>query len=188
MSTKFYIKDNNGNYASFDGNTRYTLLEGKTAYEFLKTEDGKRRCFHIEIDESGDKLGIETDTEIEKKYEAGERHARYLREIEAECNINVVSANKLVSVADENDIEMIEIFKNEETDMEGNAMHNVELHLLQKALRKLTPEEYDLIYQLYLAKNPLTVRELGKTYGVHFVTISKRHKAILKKLKKFFNY
>ena len=70
MSTKFYIKDENGNILSMDGKTRYTLLEGKAAYDFLKTEDGKRRCFHVEIDENGDKLGIEANPEIEKQYEA----------------------------------------------------------------------------------------------------------------------
>ena len=106
MSTKFYIKNDNGNILSMDGKTRYTLLEGKAAYDFLKTEDGKRRCFHVEIDENGDKLGIETTPEFIKKYEADERHARYLRQIEVECNITVVSANMLVSVAGEDDIEM----------------------------------------------------------------------------------
>ena len=40
MSTKFYIKDNNGIYLSTDGKIRYTLLEGKALYDFLKTENG----------------------------------------------------------------------------------------------------------------------------------------------------
>ena len=186
MSTKFYIKDENGNILSMDGKTRYTLLEGKEAYDFLKTEDGKRRCFHVEIDENGDKLGIEANPEIEKQYEADERHARYLRQIEVECNITVLSANMLVSVAGEDDIEMVETFADQETDVEIRAMQSMDLQTLRKALSNLTPAEYDLIYHLYLAKKPLTVRELGKKYGVHFVTISKRQKAILEKLKKYF--
>ena len=33
MSTKFYIKNDNGNILSMDGKTRYTLLEGKAAYD-----------------------------------------------------------------------------------------------------------------------------------------------------------
>ena len=51
MSTKFYIKDNNGIYLSTDGKIRYTLLEGKALYDFLKTENGRSRCFHVDIDE-----------------------------------------------------------------------------------------------------------------------------------------
>ena len=148
MSTKFYIKDENGNILSMDGKTRYTLLEGKAAYDFLKTEDGKRRCFHVEIDENGDKLGIEANPEIEKQYEADERHARYLRQIEVECNITVVSANMLVSVAGEDDIEMVETFADQETDVESSAMHNADIKTLHEALKFLTPKEYAIIYHL----------------------------------------
>ena len=147
MSTKFYIKNDNGNILSMDGKTRYTLLEGKAAYDFLKTEDGKRRCFHVEIDENGDKLGIEANPEIEKQYEADERHARYLRQIEVECNITVVSANMLVSVAGEDDIEMVETFADQETDIECGAMRNMDLQSLRKALSKLSKEELASLHE-----------------------------------------
>ena len=185
MSTKFYIKDENGNILSMDGKTRYTLLEGKAAYDFLKTEDGKRRCFHVEIDENGDKLGIEANPEIEKQYEADERHARYLRQIEVECNITVVSANMLVSVAGEDDIEMVETFADQETDVACGAMRNMDLQSLRKALSKLSKEEYDLIYQLFLAEEPLTERQYGSVKGLPQKTVNCRKQAILGKLKNF---
>jgi DNA-directed RNA polymerase specialized sigma subunit len=185
VSTKFYIKNDNGNILSMDGKTRYTLLEGKAAYDFLKTEDGKRRCFHVEIDENGDKLGIEANPEIEKQYEADERHARYLRQIEVECNITVVSANMLVSVAGEDDIEMVETFADQETDVECGAMRNMDLQSLRKALSKLLKEEYDLIYQLFLAEEPLTERQYGAVKGIPQKTVNCRKQAILGKLKKF---
>ena len=186
MSTKFYIKDENGNILSMDGKTRYTLLEGKAAYDFLKTEDGKRRCFHVEIDENGDKLGIEANPEIEKQYEADERHARYLRQIEVECNITVVSANMLVSVAGEDDIEMVETFADQETDVESSAMHNADIKTLHEALKFLTPKEYAIIYHLYLAKKPLTEPQLAVKLGISQQAVSKRKKTILCKLKNYF--
>jgi len=185
VSTKFYIKDENGNILSMDGKTRYTLLEGKAAYDFLKTENGKRRCFHVEIDENGDKLGIEANPEIEKQYEADERHARYLRQIEVECNITVVSANMLVSVAGEDDIEMVETFADEESDVESNAMHNMDLQALHEALKNLTPKEYDLIYKLYLSPNPMTERQISAQAGIPQQTINCRRQAVLRKLRKF---
>ena len=40
MSTKFYIKDENGIFLSIDSKTKYTCLEGQALYDFLKTEDG----------------------------------------------------------------------------------------------------------------------------------------------------
>ena len=186
MSTKFYIKNDNGNILSMDGKTRYTLLEGKAAYDFLKTEDGKRRCFHVEIDENGDKLGIEANPEIEKQYEADERHARYLRQIEVECNITVVSANMLVSVAGEDDIEMVETFADPETDVESSAMHNADIKVLRRALNMLTPQEYDLIYHLYLAENTMTERQYAARKKMAPMTIHNRKTAILKKLEKNF--
>lgn len=64
MSTKFYIKDNNGIYLSTDGKIRYTLLEGKALYDFLKTENGRSRCFHVDIDENGNKIGIEAEPKM----------------------------------------------------------------------------------------------------------------------------
>ena len=39
MSTKFYIKDENGIYLSVDGKTRYSMLEGDELYLFLMSEE-----------------------------------------------------------------------------------------------------------------------------------------------------
>ena len=64
MSNKFYIKDNNGIYLSTDGKIRYTLLEGKALYDFLKTESGRSKCFHVDIDENGNKIGIEAEPKM----------------------------------------------------------------------------------------------------------------------------
>lgn len=63
MSTQFYIKDENGIFLSVDGKIKYTCLEGQKLYNFLKTKDGRKRCFHVEIDEDGNKIGIEGRTE-----------------------------------------------------------------------------------------------------------------------------
>ena len=186
MSTKFYIKDNNGNILSMDGKTRYTLLQGQAAYDFLKTEDGKRRCFHVEIDENGDKLGIEASPENEskvKEYEAEQRHARYLRDIEVECKITIVSANMLVSVAGEDDIEMIDTFADQDPDTEEHALRSLAIEALRSALEKLTPAEYDIMYQLFLTENPVSERQLAKQLGIPQKTLNCRKMAILKKLK-----
>ena len=66
MSTKFYIKDENGIFLSIDGKTKYTCLEGQALYDFLKTEDGGGRCFHVDVDEDGNKIGIEASPEFLK--------------------------------------------------------------------------------------------------------------------------
>lgn len=187
MSTKFYIKDDNGSILSVDGKTRYTLLEGKAAYDFLQTDNGRKRQFFVDVDENGDKLGVEVSHEKEdkvKEYEAEQRHARYLRDIEVECKITVVSANMLVSVAGEDDIEMLETFADQETDTEADALKELSLQALRSALGKLSPDEYDLVFHLFLSDTPMTERQYAMKTNKPYMTIHNRKVAILKKLEK----
>ena len=81
MSTKFYIKDNNGIYLSTDGKIRYTLLEGKALYDFLKTENGRSRCFHVDIDENSNKIGIETEPKMITACAAQRERDRYRHKV-----------------------------------------------------------------------------------------------------------
>ena len=188
MSAKFYIKNENGNILSTDGKAKYTLLEGETAYDFLKTEDGKHRCFYVYFDENGNKIGIEISAEMVTSCYEQREQIRYRAKVKEAFNITFISANMPEKIAGEDDIEMIETFVDDKADVEDSVLHNIDLQTLRDALSKLTSDEYDLIFHLYLAENPLTVRELAKKYNVHFVTISKRRKAILNKLKKFFDF
>lgn len=96
MSTKFYIKDENGIFLSIDGKTKYTCLEGQALYDFLKTEDGRGRCFHVDIDEDGNKIGIEASPEFLKAEESDKNHAAYLERQKAESGVEIISANIIV--------------------------------------------------------------------------------------------
>lgn len=186
MSTKFYIKDENGIYLSTDGMTKYTCLEGKALYEFLKTEDGKSRSFHVDIDDNGDKIGIEAEPQMLSACAEQRERDRYRSKVKAKLNITIISANTSVSIPGEDDIELIETIADEETDVEDDAMHNLDLETLQKALHALTREEYRIIYHLYLAKAPMSEKEIAEHLGISQQAISKRKKAILAKLRNFF--
>ena len=108
MSTKFYIKDENGIYLSTDGMTKYTCLEGKALYDFLKSEEGKSRSFHVDIDENGDKIGIEAEPKMITACSEQRERDRYRAKVKAKLNITIVSANTTVSIPGEDDIELIE--------------------------------------------------------------------------------
>lgn len=58
------------------------------------------------------------------------------------------------------------------------------LLILQEAMAELNRDEQELIYDLY-HKN-LTVREVAKQQSISHVTVVKRHKKVLDKLRKFF--
>ena len=59
------------------------------------------------------------------------------------------------------------------------------LLILQEALKELDKEEKEIITGLYYEN--LTTRETGKRIRKSHVTVGKKHKKILEKLKKYFN-
>lgn len=184
MSTKFYIKDENGSYLSIDGKTRYSCLEGMALYDFLKTEDGKRRSFHVDIDEDGNKIGIEASLEFLKKEESEKNHSAYLERQKAESGIEVISANIVVRDSESN-MELIETVADITMNVELKALKAIDLQNLRKALGQLSKDEYDLIFHLFLADEPMTERQYGAARGIPQKTVNCRKKVILGKLKKY---
>ncbi len=184
MSTKFYIKDENGIFLSIDGKTKYTCLESQALYDFLKTEDGRGRCFHVDIDEDGNKIGIEASPEFLKAEESDKNHAAYLERQKAESGVEIISANIIVRDS-ETEVELIETVADITVNVELEALKAIDLQNLRKALGQLSKAEYDLIYHLYLADEPLTERQYGAVRGIPQKTVNCRKKVILGKLKKF---
>ena len=74
----------------------------------------------------------------------------------------------------------------EDVDLEAEAMHDLDLEILKKALQALTKEEYRIIHCLYLSKSPMSEKEIAKHLGMTQQAVSKRKRAIFEKLKKFF--
>lgn len=186
MSTKFYIKDENGKYLSTDGQIKYTLLEGKELYAFLKSEAGRCRKFHVEPDESGNKIGIEIEPKMTTRSAEQHERDRYRNKVKAELNITIVSANTVISIPGEEDIELIQTIPDDDADVEESALHNIDLETLRGALKSLSTEEYKIIFSLYLAKFPLSERQLAAKMGIAQMTLNYRKQVALRKLKKFF--
>ena len=161
MSTKFYIKDNNGIYLSTDGKIRYTLLEGKALYDFLKTENGRSRCFHVDLDENGNKIGSEAEPKMITACAAQRERDRYRYKVMTKLNITIVSANTLVSVPGEDDLELLDTVADEDVDLEAEAMHDLDLETLKKALQTLTKEEYRIIHCLYILRRVEKVQHIS---------------------------
>ncbi len=186
MSAKFYIKDDNGIFLSTDGKTKYICLEGTALYDFLNSEEGKNRTFYVDIDENGDKIGIETEPKMVTACNEQRERDRYRNKVKAQLNITIISGNTMVSIPGEDEIELVETLVDEDADVEADVMHNIDLEIMRKALQTLTREEYHLIYHLYLSKNPVTERKYAEIRGLHYMTVHNRKTAILKKLKNFF--
>ncbi|MBQ3417306.1 MAG: hypothetical protein IJH32_05690, partial [Ruminococcus sp.] len=77
-----------------------------------------------------------------------------------------------------------ELIEDVAIDVESTAIHNIELEKLYQAVQSLSEDEQELLARLY-SKKPATIIDLSKEWNVHYSTISRRHKAILRKLKKY---
>lgn len=184
MSVQFYIKDENGIFLSIDGKVKYTCLEGQKLYNFLKTKDGRNRCFHVEIDEDGNKIGIEATPEFIKVEESEKNHASYLERQKAKFGLEIISANSNVR-NNETDVQLIETVADVTVDVESEVLKAIEKQNLHKALKQMSVDEYDLIYYLFLAEKPLTERQYGAARGLPQKTVNCRKQVILSKLKKY---
>ncbi len=184
MSVQFYIKDENGIFLSIDGKVKYTCLEGQKLYNFLKTKDGRNRCFHVEIDEDGNKIGIEATPEFIKAEESEKNHASYLERQKAKFGLEIISANSNVR-NNETDVQLIETVADVTVDVESEVLKAIEKQNLHKALKQMSVDEYDLIYHLFLAEKPLTERQYGAARGLPQKTVNCRKQVILSKLKKY---
>lgn len=76
-----------------------------------------------------------------------------------------------------------ELIEDTAVDIESTAIHRIELEKLYQAVQSLSEEEQELVACLY-SKNPMTVRDLSKELNIHYSTISRKHTAILRKLKR----
>ena len=184
MSTKFYIKDDNGSILSVDGKTRYTLLEGKAAYDFLQTDNGRKRQFFVDVDENGDKLGVEAEPVFIKKHEPEMRRKRYLDSVKVECKITFVSGNTCVE--DTDNAELFDTIEDETADVFEALYAKEEIEILHKAIASLSPQEKDLLAKLFFSKAPMSEKEYAELHGISQQAVSKRKLAIFEKIKKFF--
>ena len=181
---KFYIYDENGKYFSVDGQQRFTLLSGKALFIYLKTPEGKKKHFDIEIDDNGDEIGVEIPPCEIKNHLVAKRHDQYLRDCEDESEITVVSFS--AGMTDEGE----ELFGEEtiadDEDVQAVVLKKMNLDTLRYALTQLNLEEKALINAMFLNEKTLSVREYAKELGIGVMTVCDRKNAILRKLKKFF--
>lgn len=183
MST-YFIEDKNGNFFSTDGKRRFKKLSGKAAYEYLSTHKGKRFYKLIAEEETEDDVFIEIPSSKIGHIRKAERRLQYVADTKKDSGLSEIS---LYAIQDSDNGERStgeELIGDPDTNVEDAAIHRIQLEKLYQAVQSLSEEEQELVARLY-CKNPATIIDLSKEWSVHYSTISRRHKAILRKLKNF---
>ena len=100
----FYAKNSNRNYLSADGKTRYMKLCGRAAYAYLRSDEGKlKRFVKISDSDNSDDIYLEIDTGSIPSFRVDERRERYVRDIERESGICVISIYACEGHGDDDD-------------------------------------------------------------------------------------
>ena len=148
-------------------------MSGREYYCFVTDPQNRDRYF---VD-MGDVV-LECSEAEHKKFKAEDDHSSYILEQE-----DGWITQSLEDTARERDICWEELIGDLTQDVEGIALHRIEVGILHKALTQLDEESYQLIYALYFAKERATEKKLADAMAVSQNAIHKRKKKILKTLK-----
>lgn len=189
----FFIEDENGEYYSTDGKRRFTKMTGDEARIFLKKERkaGKNRKFLLteteerDVDELYDEIYVEIPMDSVSIFRKPERRKQYVKDCEENSEIETISYN--APLRDQEDLTIEDVVSDSLKNVEDDALHEIELEIMRRALKSLTDEELKIIHALFLSKKKLTEEKIAQEMGVSHQAISKRKARILKKLKNFFD-
>lgn len=182
---KIYFVNPNGSLLSNDKKTKFSEIKGEELNAFIKGVEKRGRYFYTFEEKGEDTILIECSKQEYQESERIRLQNRYKKERNFKDGYLELSINEYVEDM-EKDVEVSEVFIDEEA-MTENLLETKELRKkLYDALNQLSEEEYKLIFMLFLAEETLTEREYAKLIGVSQKCVNKRKHKILKKLKSFF--
>ena len=121
---------------------------------------------------------METDEESYHDYYRDVDRNRYLEKLDAKNGLMSYSA------LDTDEFNGADIVEDTSEPFEDRVLRRLMIEKMPEAFEVLTPEEQDLIYQIYF--EGISENALSDVYGVNQSTITRRKQKILLKLKNFF--
>lgn len=179
MSKKYFAwKDPNCNGI----NPEWIEMKGKEFAKFIKIPENKKRCFIRLINDvcmEADIILIETTKSEYVKWRKEYDHRTYLFEHSAEYE--QVSLDYPYGDIDHH--ELHEIVADESANVENLALEMNMTISIQKAINKLSSDEFYIINQMYFCEHKKTERELCMELKIAKTTFHRRKEEILRKLK-----
>ena len=187
----YFIEDENGEYYSSDKTRRFTRIAGKEAFVYLQNEKKRginRRFLQTESEEIDsatpyDEIYIEIPEKSIKVVRVDERREQYNADCEKSSGIETVPLDTPLDYQNELTIE--DIVPDSLKNVEDEAIHEIDLEILRRAIKSLSDEELCIVRSLYLSHNPISLRELSRRTGIPLNTLKYRKEQVFDKLKKF---
>ena len=166
-------------------NTDWKELTGREFYDLVNSLQNKMRRFikleSTDLDGADGAIVMETTKAAYTTWKREKNHTDYLR--------NVARGTSMVSyhaLENEDGTYGEGLLPDIRYDLEAEFMCFHETELLQEALARLDGDERRMVEYLHLSDNPGTVRGYEEMTGIPKSTVSRRQKAVLAKLRKFF--
>lgn len=148
-------------------------MTGKEFYSFVTSPEGKTRYF---ID-MGDVV-LEATKDEARVHKAEKDHSSYLKEQEGKWGIFSLYC---LEIKDGRNGEAV--IMDEKQDVEAKTILHAELASLRKSLALLDTDSFQLIYDLYLADERKTLRQLSQELGIPVMTLQNRKAKLLTMLR-----
>lgn len=184
----YYIENENGNILSEDGSKHFMKLSGKQAYEYLKSEEGRQKRFMrtSSHEDGGEEEFVEVPSTHIRRHRRDERHEQYVSDCIEGSGLITISLYAMEDDKNSDYASGEELIADSSSSVEEQALHDMDLEALHRALQTLNDDELRMIHALYFSKKRCSERQLAKKMGISHVAVHKRKNTILEKLKKFF--
>ncbi|MFI3227308.1 MAG: sigma factor-like helix-turn-helix DNA-binding protein [Clostridia bacterium] len=164
MGKQYFVKSSTGEWVS---------LSGKEFYAFVSKKANKSRYFF----NFGEYM-LEVDKNKYKQFKKENDHASYVYKMSENIEIISFSSDAISEYGNGEDM-----VYNKYDDIADLIFKKIRNDALDQALAQLTPEEFNLIRDLYLIKPKKTQRQIAIETGVSQASVSIRNKEVLEKLK-----
>lgn len=166
-------------------NTDWQELTGREFLTLVRSPEKQGRYFirlgSSEFDGSDGAVVMETTEAAYTAWKQEKNHTDYLRNVAK--GTSTVSYHALES---EDCTFGEELLPDTNCDIEADFIHSQEPEILREALLLLSDDERQMMEYLYLSAHPGTVRGYEEMTGIPKSTVNRRQRAVLAKLKKFF--
>ncbi len=162
---------------------KWIEMDQRSFLDFIHSPAAAGRYFvRLPRDLSGEGPNViyETDFETYLAWRKEKRHIQYLRDCESESGYQLISYNAIDPTEDCYGEELI----HDESDVFEEALQVINNELLRKLWKLLSDDEQWLLTELVIKGR--TDRALSAETGIHHGTLNYRKRAILKKLRKYF--
>ena len=153
--------------------TEWIEMNGMQFYEFITSPAGKGRYFM-----DCETYKIEVSPAQYRRWKVEKNHCDYLQEFENQ--VVILPFERLLDISGYSSAELI---PDPSINVEDEALNNIDLKSLSKAILLLTDKEKWLITELFMRDNPKTEQEIAALTSVSQQAIHKQKNKILKKLK-----